>query len=96
MLARVTTWEGGSADALRAAAADLAQRAPTGPPEGVTSEGFTMLVDPDGGRALMIGLFASQADLDSSETALQAMDAPSGIGSMVSKHVYEVGVEVRT
>lgn len=95
MLARVTTWEGGSADALRAAAAEMQQRASSGPPEGVASTGFTMLVDPDSSRALMIGLFASQADLDSSEAALQAMSPPSDIGSMVSKHVYEVGVEVR-
>jgi hypothetical protein len=95
MLARVTTWEGGSADALRAAAADMQQRASTGPPEGVTSTGFTMLVEPEAGRAMMIGLFASEADLDASEPVLQAMSPPDGVGSMVSKHVYDVGVDVR-
>ncbi|UTI65965.1 hypothetical protein NBH00_07090 [Paraconexibacter antarcticus] len=95
MLARVTAWEGGSADALRAAAAEMQQRAPSGPPEGVVSTGFTMLVEPDAGRALMIGLFASEADLDASEPVLQSMSPPDGVGSMVSKHVYDVGIDVR-
>ena len=95
MLARVTTWEGGTAEGLRAATEEMQANVRSGPPEGVKSTGFTMLVDPEGGRALMIGLFATREDLDESEAALKAMDPPSGVGSMASKDVYEVATDVR-
>ena len=48
----------------------------TGPPPGVKSTGLTMLVDPDGGRVMMIGLFESENDLVESEVALKEMDPP--------------------
>jgi hypothetical protein len=95
MLARVTTWEGGSADAIRAAAEQMQSNIPLGPPPGVKSTGITMLVDPEGGRMIMIGLFETQEDLLDSEAALKAMDPPAGMGSMASKDVYEVAAEVR-
>ena len=95
MLARVTTWEGGSADGIRAAGADIGARMRTGPPEGVTSSGFTMLIDPDGGRSLMIGLFESEDDIRASEPALEAMTPPEGIGRRTATDVYEVVGEVR-
>jgi hypothetical protein len=95
MLARVTTWEGGSADGIRAAAEDMRSRIPSGPPEGLKSTGITMLVDPDGGRMLMIGLFATEDDLRESEPVLQAMDLPDGIGKRMSVDVYEVAAEAR-
>lgn len=95
MLARVTTWEGGSADGLRAAAEEMNSNVAQGPPEGVKSTGFTMLVDPEGGRALMIGLFAGEDELRESEPALQAMTVPGGIGEMVAKDIYQVAAEVR-
>jgi hypothetical protein len=61
----------------------------------VTSTGFTLLVDPDGGRALMIGLFASEDDLRSSEPALKQMSPPQDLGSRTATEVYEVGAEIR-
>ncbi len=95
MLARVTTWEGGTADAIGAAAEEMRSNISKGPPEGVRSSGLTMLVDPDGGRVLMIGLFENQEDLDLSEAVLQAMDPPAGMGRMTAKQIYTVGAEVR-
>jgi len=94
-LARITTFEGGTADGIRAAAEEVKSRAAAGPPEGVTSNGFTFLVDPEGGRAMFIGLFESDDDLRSSEAALEAMDVPEGMGARRSVDVYEVGVDLR-
>jgi hypothetical protein len=95
MLGRVTTWEGGTADGIRAAAEDMRSNVSQGPPQGVKSTGFTMLVDPEGGRVLMIGLFASDDDLQASEPALKQMNPPEGLGSRAATEVYEVAVEVR-
>ena len=59
MLARVSTFEGGTADGVRAAVEQLRSDLPKGPPEGVKSNGLTVLIDPDGGRMMFIGLFAA-------------------------------------
>jgi hypothetical protein len=95
MLARVTTFEGGTADGVRAAVEQVQSNAAGGPPEGVKSNGLTMLVDADGGRVMFIGLFASEEDLRESEPALEAMSPPEGAGTRSSVDVYEVGVDVR-
>jgi hypothetical protein len=95
MLARVTTFEGGSADGVRAAGEDFRSRAQSGPPEGVKSNGVTMLADPESGRMMVIGLFATEDDLRDSEAALQAMDLPEGMGSRAGVEVYEVVADVR-
>lgn len=95
MIARVVTWEGGDPEAIRRAAADIGSRAATGPPEGVRSSGFTMLVDPEGGRTLMIGLFETQEDLRDAEPVLDAMDPGQGLGDRGQTRAYDVAVEVR-
>ena len=95
MHARVVTFEGGTAEGIRAAVEQLQSDIQKGPPEGVKSTGLTMLVDSDGGRVLFIGLFASEEDLRSSESALEAMSAPEGAGKRTSVDVYEVGADVR-
>jgi hypothetical protein len=95
MHARVTTFEGGTADGIRAAVEQMRSDIPKGPPEGVKSNGLTMLVDPDGGRVLFIGLFASEDDLRASESALEEMSPPEGMGTRSSVDVYEVGADVR-
>jgi hypothetical protein len=96
-LARVVTFEGGTADGLRSAAqqvqSDMQERG--GPPEGVKSQGITFLIDPDGGRAMFVGIFASENDLRESEAALNAMDPPEGMGQRSSVGVYEVAADVR-
>ncbi len=96
MYARVTVWEGADADAIRATAEDIAGQASSGPPEGVPSTGFTMLIDPDGGRTLMIGLFATEEDLREGDKVLNEMSPPGeGLGTRGPVDVYEVAVDVR-
>ena len=97
MFARVTTFEGGTTDGIRAAVTQLRSDIETsqGPPPGVKSNGLTLLVDPDGGRVMMIGLFASEEDLRASESTLEAMSPPEGAGKRTSVDVYQVGAEVR-
>lgn len=95
MLARVTTFEGGTADGIRAALEQLRSDIPQGPPEGIRSNGLTVLVDPDGGRVMFIGLFANEEDLRASEAALEEMSPPEGTGKRSSVDIYEVGADVR-
>jgi hypothetical protein len=95
MLARVTTWEGGTADSIRGAAEDMRGRVGSGPPPGVKSSGFMLLTDAEGGRTLMVGLFANEDDLRESEAALKEMNPPEGFGSRTGTDVYEVSAEAR-
>jgi hypothetical protein len=95
MLARMTTWEGGSAEGIRSAAEEMRSNLSKGPPPGVRSTGLTMLTDPEGGRVVMIGLFATENDLQESEAALKQMDAPAGLGTRGPVEVYEVAAEIR-
>ncbi len=94
-LARVVTFEGGTADGIRAALEQLKTDIDKGPPEGVKSTGLTFLVDPDGGRAMFVGLFASEDDLRESAAVLEEMSPPEGMGTRSSVDVYEVGADVR-
>ena len=95
MLARVTTFEGGTAEGIRAAVEQLRSDMPQGPPPGVKSNGLTVLVDPEGGRVMMIGLFASEENLRASESALEEMSPPEGAGKRTSVEVYQVGADIR-
>jgi hypothetical protein len=95
MLARVTTFEGGTADGIRAAAEQLKSDIPQGPPPGVRSNGLTMLIAPEQGRVLFIGMFATEDDLKASEAALEDMTPPEGTGKRSSVEIYEVGADVR-
>ena len=95
MLARVTRFEGGTADGVRAAIAQLRSDMSKGPPEGVKSTGLTVLIDPDDGRMMFIGLFANEDDLRASEPALEAMSPPEGAGKRSSVEVYELAADVR-
>jgi hypothetical protein len=54
-----------------------------------------MLVNPEGGRVLMIGLFASEEDLQAGEQVLKDMNPPEGLGTRTSLEVFEVGAEAR-
>jgi len=95
MIARVTTWTGGTADGIRAAGEEMQELIKQGPPPGVTSAGITVLIDPDGERALMIGLFESIDDLRESEPVLKAMTPPEGLGAIATVDIYEVAAEAR-
>jgi hypothetical protein len=96
MYARVATWEGGTAEGLRASAEEIGQRAPEGPPPGVPAVGFTMLIDPDSGKSVSIALFKTEEDLRTGDAALNEM-SPSrdDVGSRGSVETYEVAVDIR-
>ena len=91
MLARVTAWEGGTAEGIRSASEEMRSNISQGPPPGVKSTGLTMLANPEEGRVVMIGLFANEDDLRESEAALKQMNPPEGLGNRGSIDVYEVG-----
>lgn len=95
MLARVTTFEGGTEEGIRRATEQLQSDASSGPPEGIKSNGLTMLFDTQSGRMMFIGLFANEDDLRTSEAVLEQMSPPEGAGSRSSVDVYEVGFDVR-
>ena len=96
MYARVARFEGGGADAIRQNAQDIRSRAESGPPEGVPAKGFVLLIDPENGRGLGIGLFETEEDLRKGDEVLNSMSPPSeGMGRRASVETYEVAVDVR-
>jgi hypothetical protein len=96
MYARVATWEGASGDQLRATAKELNERAGEGPPEGVPSTGFTLLIDPENGRAIGIGMFETEDDYAKGDATLNEMSPPGeGFGKRVSVEKWEVAAELR-
>src|SRR4051812_4438812 len=92
MYARVARWEGATAEALRTTGTEMAERAPTGPPEGVPANGFTMLMNPEDGTSLAISFFATEEDLRKGDEALNAMNPMSGpeAGKRTSVETFEV------
>jgi hypothetical protein len=95
VFARVTRWEGGDAEAIRRSGAEIRERGKSGPPEGVPSVGFTLLIDPEGGRAIGIGLFETEEDLRQGDRVLNEMDPPADMGQRADVEVYEVAFEAR-
>jgi len=96
MFARVTRWEGGETEAMRESVAEIGQRASSGPPEGVPSNGFLLLVDPAGGRTLAIALFPDEASLREGDATLNEMSPPGdGLGQRAAVERYEVAVDIR-
>lgn len=96
MYARVARWEGAEAGALKASAAEMAEEAKKGPPPGVPGKAFLMLIDPDSGTSLAIGLFETEEDLRKGDEVLNGM-TPSrdDAGKRTSVEMYEVAVDVR-
>jgi hypothetical protein len=95
MLARVTMWEGGSAEGIRTASEEMRSNVAQGPPPGLKSTGFTMLANPDGGKVLMIGMFETEEDLRESEPVLKGMNPPEGMGTRGEPQIFEVVAEAR-
>jgi hypothetical protein len=94
--ARVAKWEGGEADAMRKTAAAIQERSASGPPEGVPAKGFTLIIDPDGGRALAISLFETEEDRAKGDETLNSMSPPEdGMGTRGAVEFYEVAVDIR-
>jgi hypothetical protein len=95
MYARVARWEGGDAKAIRRNAEQISSQAASGPPEGVPGKGFLLLIDPDNGRGLAVGLFETEEDLRKGDEVLNSMNPPEdGMGRRVSVETYEVAVDV--
>ena len=57
--------------------------------------GFTLLIDPEGGRAIGIGLFETEEDLRQGDRVLNEMDPPADMGTAADVEVYEVAFEAR-
>jgi hypothetical protein len=93
MYARVTTFEGGSAEALHRASEEV--NAATGPPPGVPAKGFTMLIDPESGRSIGIALFETEEDYATGDAALGEMSPSEDGGHRVSVEKFEVGADIR-
>lgn len=96
MYARVVRWEGGTAEAIRAAAAEIGSQAASGPPEGVPAKGFLLLADPDNGRSLAIALFETEDDRRTGDATLNAMSPPGeGLGTRAPVEMYDVAADLR-
>jgi hypothetical protein len=91
MYARVVRFTDVSSDRI----AEIQQRVKEneGPPEGVISTGFQLLVDESQGTALFIGYFASEEDMTKSSEVLEAMDPSETPGTRASVDICEVKVE---
>lgn len=64
-----------------------------GPPEGVPSTGFQLLVDESQGTAIFVGYFASEEDMQKGAEVLEAMDPNETPGTRASVDACEVKVE---
>jgi len=93
MYARVARWEGSDAQRMRDTAARI--NGESGPPDGIAeSSRFLMLIDPDAGTSLAIGLFETEEDRRQADEILNAMNPPGeGFGRRVGVEMMELAVE---
>ena len=95
MYARVARWEGADAETLERTAAEIRERAESGPPEGVPAKGLLLLNDGESGRSMAISLFETEEDYRKGDETLNAMSPPSeGMGRRVAVEKYEVAVQL--
>ena len=64
-----------------------------GPPEGVPSTGFQLLVDEDQGTALFVGYFETEEDMRKGGEVLAQMDPSETPGTRASVDMCEVKLE---
>jgi hypothetical protein len=96
MYARVAKWEGADAETMRRSAEEINSRADSGPPEGVPSKGIMILIDPDNGRGMAVGLFETEEDYRKGDETLNQMSPPGeGFGRRTAVEKYEVAVDLR-
>lgn len=97
MYARVASWEGAEAEAMRRSAEEISARAASGPPEGMAATGFLLLIDPDNGRSLAVSMFETEEDLRRGDEILNSMTPPGeGMGRRASVAMYEVAADLRS
>jgi hypothetical protein len=97
MFARVATWDGADPTALEASVGAIRTQVESegGPPEGVPATAMLMLTDRDRGKAMVIVLFASEADRAQGHATLEAMSPPGdGMGRRVSVEMLDVAIQV--
>lgn len=96
MYARVASWEGAEAEAMRRSAEQINADAASGPPEGLPAKGLLLLIDPDNGRGLAVSLYESEEDLRKGDEFLNSMTPPGeGMGRRTSVDMYEVAADLR-
>lgn len=96
MYARVVTWEGGDADAMRASAAEINSQAAEGPPEGLDAVGLMILIDGENGSTLGVSLFETEQAMRDGDVILNAMSPPGGgMGTRSGVGFYEVAADIR-
>ena len=64
-----------------------------GPPEGIDSTGFQLLVDESQGTAIFIGLFENEEKMREADAVFQQMDASETPGTRASVDQCEIKVE---
>jgi hypothetical protein len=94
MYARVTVFEGGSAEAMKTDA-DMINSS-SEPPPGVPANGITCLYDYESGKSIAIVFFESEEDMKVGDAAMNAMtnDHPEA-GTRTSVSFYEAPVDIR-
>lgn len=91
MLARVVTWEGGDAEAMKQSAAEINQQSSDGPPPGVPAKEFLLLQDTANGKTIAIITFDNEDDYRQGDEVLSSMDPPGeGMGQRVSVEKLEI------
>ena len=96
MYARVATWEGGDAEAMRASAAGIEAQAAEGPPPDVPAKGIMFLLDGEHGKALGIVFFETEEDMRRGDATLNTMSPPDdGMGTRASVEFYEVALDLK-
>jgi hypothetical protein len=91
MYARVVRFTDVSPDRIAAIAERV--EANEGPPEGVVSTGFQLLVDEAQGTAIFVGQFATEEDMRNAAEIFEAMDPGDTPGTRASVDMCEVKVE---
>jgi hypothetical protein len=91
MYARVVRFTDVSHDRIDAIAQRVKEN--DGPPEGVVSTGFKLLVDDAQSTAIFVGFFETEEDMRKSAEVLEAMDPGDTPGTRASIDMCEVKVE---
>jgi hypothetical protein len=91
MYARVVRFTDVSPDRIDAIAQRVKEN--DGPPEGVVSTGFKLLVDDAQSTAIFVGFFKTEEDMRKSAEVLEAMDPGDTPGTRASIDMCEVKVE---
>jgi hypothetical protein len=91
MYARVVRFTDVSTDRIDAIAQRVKEN--DGPPEGVVSTGFKLLVDDSQSTAIFVGFFETEEDMRKSAEVLEAMDPSDTPGTRASIDMCEVKVE---